>query len=61
MVQLMSSEHANITVTEQKNGCLLEAVFGLRIRWQSRVLNTGFTVHIGTEAKNLAFYCPTEL
>ena len=34
--------------------------FGWLIRWQGPALNTGYTVHVGTDAQYLALYCPAD-
>ena len=39
----------------------MQAVFGWRIRWQGPALESGFTLHIGTEAQYLAQYYPADL
>ena len=58
----ISLEHTNITVSEpEKTAAWIQTVFGKRIRWQGRELNTGYTVHVGTEAQYLALYCPADL
>jgi len=35
----------------------MQAVFGWRIRWHGAALESGFTLHIGTEAQYLALNC----
>ena len=58
----ISLEHANITVSDpEKTAAWMQAVFGWRIRWQGPALESGFTLHIGTEAQYLALYCPADL
>ena len=39
----------------------MQTVFGWRIRWQGPARNTGYTVHVGTEAQYLALYRLAEL
>ena len=51
----ISLEHANITVSDpEKTAAWMQAVFGWRIRWQGPALESGFRMHIGTEAQYLA-------
>ena len=58
----ISLEHANITVSDpEKTAAWMQTVFGWRIRWQGPALNTGYTVHVGTDAQYLALYCPADL
>lgn len=58
----ISLEHANITVSDpEKTAAWMQTVFGWRIRWQDPALNTGYTVHVGTDAQYLALYCPADL
>ena len=45
----------------EKTAAWMQAVFGWRIRWQDPVLNTGYTVHVGTGAQYLALYRPVDL
>jgi len=45
----------------EKTAAWMLAVFGWRIRWQDPVLNTGYTVHVGTGAQYLALYRPVDL
>ena len=55
-------KHANISVSDpEKTAAWMQAVFGWRIRWQGPALESGFTLHIGTEAQYLALYCPADL
>ena len=39
----------------------MQAVYGWSIRWQGAVLNTGYTVHVGTGIQYLALYRPVDL
>ena len=58
----ISLEHANITVSDpEKTAAWMQTVFGWRIRWQGPALNTGYTVHVGTDAQYLALYCAAGL
>ena len=58
----ISLEHANITISDpEKTAACMQAVFGWRIRWQGPALESGFTLHIGTETQYLALYCPADL
>ena len=58
----ISLEHANITVSgPEKTSAWMQALFGWRIRWHGPALESGFTLHIGTEAQYLALYCPADL
>jgi len=51
-VEHISLEHANITVYDpEKTAAWMQAVFGWRIRWQGPALESGFTLHIGTETQ----------
>ena len=50
-------EHANITVSDSKaTAAWLCEVFGWRIRWQGPAMQTGFTVHVGTDQGYLALF-----
>ena len=58
----ISLEHANITVSDpEKTAAWMQAVFCWRIRWQGPALESGFTLHIGTETQYLALYCPADM
>ena len=58
----ISLEHANITVSDpEKTVAWMQTVFGWRISWQGPALDTGYTVHVGTDAQYLALYCPADL
>ena len=58
----LSLEHANITISDlEKTAACMQAVFGWRIRWQGTALESGFTLHIGTETQYLVLYCPADL
>jgi hypothetical protein len=39
----------------------MQAVYGWSIRWKGAVLNTGYTVHVGTGVQYLALYRPVDL
>ena len=45
----------------EKMAACMQTVFGWRIRWQGPALNTGYTVHVGTEALYGALYRLAEL
>ena len=45
----------------EKTAAWMQAVFGWRIQWQDPVLNTGYTLHVGTGAQYLALYRPVDL
>ena len=61
-MEQISLEHANITVSDpEKTAAWMQTVFGWRIRWQGPGLDTGYTVHVGTDAQYLALYCPADL
>lgn len=50
-------EHVNITVSDlDRSAGLLEQLFGWRVRWSGPSLNSGRTVHIGTDDQYLALY-----
>ena len=50
-------EHANITVSDPKaTAKWLGDVFGWRIRWEGPGMQTGYTVHIGTDDSYIALF-----
>ncbi|OWU85423.1 glyoxalase [Oceanicola sp. 22II-s10i] len=50
-------EHANITVTDPKaTAAWLERVFGWKTRWEGPAMQTGHTVHIGTDDSYIALF-----
>lgn len=52
-------EHVNITVTDAiKSAELPVRLFGWKVRWQGKALDSGYTVHVGNEHSYLAFYAP---
>ena len=48
-------------VEPETTAAWMQTVYGWRIPWQDPALNTGYTVHVGTEAQNLALYRPADL
>lgn len=50
-------EHVNVTVTDPaKTADLLCKLFGWRIRWQGPALNSGTTIHVGSDDSYVAVY-----
>ena len=50
-------EHANITVSDPKaTAKWLGEVFGWKIRWEGPGMQTGYTVHIGTDDSYIALF-----
>lgn len=50
-------EHANITVSDPKaTAAWLCDVFGWTIRWQGPGMQTGYTVHVGTDDRYVALF-----
>lgn len=50
-------EHANITVSDpQATAAWLSDVFGWHIRWQGPGMQTGYTVHVGTDDAYVALF-----
>lgn len=50
-------EHANITVTDpDKTAEWMADIFGWKVRWAGAGMQTGRTVHIGTETGYLALF-----
>ncbi len=61
-MEQISVEHANVTVSDpEKIAAWMQFVFGWRIRWQGPALESGFTLHIGTEAQYPALCWPADL
>ncbi len=52
-------EHVNFTVSDpDKTAEQLCDLFGWKIRWQGEAKDSGYTVHVGTDADYLAVYTP---
>ncbi|SEP79278.1 VOC family protein [Thalassovita taeanensis] len=52
-------EHANFTVSDpQATAAWLCEIFGWHIRWQGPAMQTGHTVHVGTDSGYLALFSP---
>jgi len=52
-------EHVNITVEDpKKTAAMLHRLFGWNIRWQGPSLDSGYTVHVGSDNSYLALYSP---
>ena len=54
-------EHVNYcTPDPSKTAAWMADVFGWKIRWQGPALETGFTMHVGDDARYLALYRPSK-
>ena len=52
-------EHTNLTVSDpEKTAAWMEQVFGWHIRWAGAAMQTGRTVHVGTQGQYLALFTP---
>ncbi len=50
-------EHLNVTVANpQETAGWIERVFGWKIRWEGAGMQTGHTIHIGTEDTYIALF-----
>lgn len=50
-------EHTNITVSDSRaTAAWIGDVFGWRIRWEGPAMQTGYTVHVGTDDAYVAFF-----
>ena len=50
-------EHANVTVSDPKaTAAWLCDVFGWKVRWQGPGMQTGYTVHVGSEESYIALF-----
>lgn len=50
-------EHVNVTVSDSKvTAALLVDLFGWKIRWEGAGMQTGYTVHVGTDASYVALF-----
>ena len=50
-------EHANLCVSDpHATAAWMEKVFGWRIRWQGPGMQTGYTVHVGTDDSYVALF-----
>ena len=53
-------EHVNYSTPDpEKTAAWMADVFGWKIRWQGPALETGFTMHVGDDARYLALYRPS--
>ena len=53
-------EHVNYSTPDPaKTAAWMADVFGWKIRWQGPALETGFTMHVGDDARYLALYRPS--
>jgi len=56
-MQIATLEHVNITVTDpSKTASILCRIFDWHIRWDGPSMDSGYTVHVGTESSYLALY-----
>lgn len=54
---LAKLEHVNLTVSDpERLAALLTDLCGWHIRWQGPSMNSGHTIHIGSDASYLALY-----
>ena len=54
-------EHANVTVSDpDATAAWLGDVFGWAVRWSGAAMQTGRSVHVGTEAGYIALFSPGE-
>ena len=52
-------EHTNLTVTDpEATAAWMERLFGWKIRWSGAAMQTGRTVHVGTDSQYLALFSP---
>ncbi|SCZ49963.1 Catechol 2,3-dioxygenase [Epibacterium ulvae] len=52
-------EHANVTVSNpEQTAAWMEDIFGWKIRWQGDAMESGHTIHIGSETSYVALYAP---
>ena len=52
-------EHTNLTVSDpDATAAWMCALFGWHVRWSGAAMQTGRTVHVGTDARYLALYSP---
>ena len=50
-------EHTNVTVSDPKDTAKwLKDVFGWKVRWEGPGMQTGYTVHIGTDESYVALF-----
>lgn len=50
-------EHVNMTVSDPKaTAAWIERVFGWKIRWEGAGMQTGYTIHIGSEDSYVALF-----
>ena len=53
-------EHINYSTPDPaKTAAWMADVFGWKIRWQGPALETGFSMHVGDDARYLALYKPS--
>lgn len=52
-------EHLNLTVGDPKaTAAWIERVFGWKIRWEGSAMETGYTVHVGSDDSYVALFAP---
>ena len=52
-------EHVNMTVKDPKaTAAMLSDLFGWHIRWEGKAMETGYTVHVGSDDAYVAAYSP---
>jgi catechol 2,3-dioxygenase-like lactoylglutathione lyase family enzyme len=52
-------EHVNMTVADPKaTAAMLSDLFGWHVRWEGPAMETGYTVHVGTDDAYVAAYSP---
>jgi len=52
-------EHVNVTVSDSRRAAaLLTRLFGFRLRWEGPGKSGGYTTHVGTEDRYVAFWSP---
>ena len=50
-------EHVNITVSDpHRTAAMLKQLCGWDIRWEGPAMNSGYTVHVGSEVAYVALY-----
>ena len=56
-MQVATLEHINITVSDPKaTADMLMDIFGWHIRWEGPSMDSGYTIHVGTEGNYIALY-----
>jgi len=50
-------EHVNVTVSDPERAArLMESLFGWHVRWQGAARDGGRTIHVGSDAYDIALY-----